>query len=521
MTVKISFAKKPGSPVKTYIVPVYAGAKLSPAAKTHDKIEKGFLTRALKTNPSFKGSLGQSLSISLPETSESERAILLGLGKPEDLTLLKCEEAGGKLSVALNALGCETAALILENDKALKSLKTEEIAAHIAAGLKLRSYNFDTYKSKSKDKDKTLELKTLNITCEHAANAKIIFSNLDHTIAGVFTARNLVNEPPNHLYPDAYAKFIAKELKPLGVSVEIIDEKKMTKLGMEAILAVGKGSERQPRMVIMRWNGLSSTPKKKDRPVGRDEAAKQRRPIGLVGKGVTFDTGGISIKPGAGMDEMKMDMGGSAAVVGTIKTLALRKAKVDVVGVVGLAENMPSHNAYRPGDIIGSLSGKTIEVLNTDAEGRLVLADCLTHIQNEYKPKFIIDLATLTGAIMVALGHEYCGTFVNDNDLWTQMEQASKNTGEKLWRMPLDEVFKKDMVSSVADLQNLGKSGRNGGACTAAGFLEHFIEKDIPWAHMDIAGTAWRKSDQPTVPKYGSGFGVRILNQLIADHYEG
>lgn len=509
MTVKISFAKKPPTALKTYIVPVYAGSKLSPSAKTHDKSEKGFLSHALKTNPSFKASLGQTLSISLPETSEFERAVLLGLGKPEDLTLLKCEEAGGKLSVALNALGCEAAALILENDKALKSVKTQEIAAHIAAGLKLRNYNFDAYKSKSKDKDKTPDFKTLHVACEHAANAKVTFTNLDHIISGVFTARNLVNEPPNHLYPDAYAKFIAKDLKPLGISVEIIDEKKMAKLGMEAILAVGKGSERQPRMVIMRWNGLSASSKKKDQPVG------------LVGKGVTFDTGGISIKPGAGMDEMKMDMGGSAAVVGTLKALALRKAKVDVVGVVGLAENMPSHNAYRPGDIIGSLSGKTIEVLNTDAEGRLVLADCLTHIQNQYKPKFIIDLATLTGAIMVALGHEYCGTFVNDNNLWSQMETASKNTGEKLWRMPLDEVFKKDMVSTVADLQNLGKSGRNGGACTAAGFLEHFIEKDTPWAHMDIAGTAWRKTDQPTVPKYGSGFGVRLLTQLIADHYEG
>lgn len=217
------------------------------------------------------------------------------------------------------------------------------------------------------------------------------------------------------------------------------------------------------------------------------------------------------------MDEMKMDMGGSAAVVGTMKALALNNVKQDVVAIVGLAENMPSHNAYRPGDIIGSLSGKTIEVLNTDAEGRLVLADCLTHIQQKFKPKAIIDLATLTGAMMVALGHEYCGTFVNSDDLWNNMNDASTKTGEKLWRMPLDKVFKNDMVSNVADLQNLGKSGRYGGACTAAGFLEHFIENDTPWAHMDIAGTAWRKSDQPTVPKYGSGFGVRLLTTMISE----
>ena len=280
----------------------------------------------------------------------------------------------------------------------------------------------------------------------------------------------------------------------------------MLKMGMGAIMAVGQGSDRLPRMVIMRWNGAGG--KSKDGP------------LGFVGKGVTFDTGGISLKPGANMDEMKMDMGGSAAVVGLMKTLAMRKAKADVVAVVGLAENMPSARAYRPGDIITSYSGKTIEVLNTDAEGRLVLADCLTHIQKEYSPRFVIDLATLTGAIMVALGHEYCGTYANKETLWKQMESASGRTGEKLWRMPLDPEWNKQVKSDVADLQNIGKIARLAGSCTAAAFLQSFIDEGRDWAHMDIAGTAWRKSDQPIVPKHGSGFGVSVLNDLVAAYYE-
>jgi leucyl aminopeptidase len=239
-----------------------------------------------------------------------------------------------------------------------------------------------------------------------------------------------------------------------------------------------------------------------------------------VGKGVTFDTGGISIKPAAGMEEMKMDMGGSAAVVGLIRTLAARKAKVNVVGIVGLAENMPSDRSYRPGDIVTSLSGKTIEVLNTDAEGRLVLCDALTYIQRTDKPKMIVDLATLTGAIMVALGYEYAGAFVNDDKLWSGLNDAGTQTGEKLWRMPLDEAYREEMRSKVADLQNLGNVGRYGGACSAAGFLEQFIEGKTPWAHLDIAGTAWWKTDKPTVPRGGSGFGVRLLNSFVKNNHE-
>ena len=492
---KITFSKSPTASIKTAVIPVYKDGTLSPAAKSDKKI----IEHAIKNNPNFSGKLGQILAITMAEKSDFNHIVLLGLDDPKELNVLKAQEAGGKLFVALKALGATNAGLIIEADKTIKKLKTEDLGANVAYGLTLRSYVYNKYKAKPKKPAPSL--KTFAVINEHSNNVKKAYSVLGEIAQGVFTARDLVNAPPNELYPESYAKFIQSELKPLGVSVEIIDEKKMARLGMEAILAVGKGSERQPRMVVMKWNGAAKNSKDK--------------PMALVGKGVTFDTGGISLKPGAGMDEMKMDMGGSAAVIGTMKAIALNKVKKDVVAIVGLAENMPSHNAYRPGDIIGSLSGKTIEVLNTDAEGRLVLADCLTHIQQKFKPRAIIDLATLTGAMMVALGHEYCGTFVNDNELWKGMEAASTTTGEKLWRMPLDEVFKKDMVSNVADLQNLGKSGRYAGACTAAGFLEHFINNGTPWAHMDIAGTAWRKSNQPTVPKYGSGFGVRLLTELI------
>ncbi|MFK7839417.1 MAG: leucyl aminopeptidase [Bdellovibrionales bacterium] len=494
---KITFSKSQTKTIKTLVVPVYKGGKLSETAKPF----KALITRTLDNNPNFKSKLGQTLTINAANKNDTETLILLGLDDPKKLDTLKAQEAGGKLFITLKSLGASTVGLSIEDDKAIKNLTTSDLTANIAYGLKLRSYTYLKYKTKPKSPPS--ELKTLTIINSDHTKAKKTYTTLDNIAESVFTARDLVNAPPNDLYPESYAKFIQSELKPLGVTVEIIDEKKMAKLGMDAILAVGKGSERQPRMVVMHWKGQKT--KTKDAP------------IALVGKGVTFDTGGISLKPGAGMDEMKMDMGGSAAVIGTMKAIALNKVEKDVVAIVGLAENMPSHNAYRPGDIIGSLSGKTIEVLNTDAEGRLVLADCLTHIQQKFKPKFIIDLATLTGAMMVALGHEYCGTFVNDSDLWNDMDKASQTTGEKLWRMPLDTVYKNDMVSNVADLQNLAKSGRFAGACTAAGFLEHFIENDIPWAHMDIAGTAWRKSDQPTVPKYGSGFGVKVLSELIVN----
>ncbi len=506
MSINIKFQKslkEKGAAKKSglAVVYVYKGGKLSAAAAQLDKESGGLIKRAVKTAEKFSGKYGEFLSFALPAKAGFDQVVCAGLGNPSELDALKAEALGGKLFVALQAQGRLKATLITDDLKQ-KTLGEAEFIARLAIGVQLRSYKFERYKAKKAGQK---VFKEFSIIGEESIAAKKIFSGYSNTAKGVFTARDLVNEPPNALHPEAYAKFIKKELSPLGIKVEILDEKKMKTLGMGAILAVGQGSQSKPRMVIMRWNGAA-------------KSKKTSAPIALVGKGVTFDTGGISIKPAGGMDEMKMDMGGSAAVVGTMQALALNKVKANVVAVVGLAENMLSHNAYRPGDIIKSYSGKTIEVLNTDAEGRLVLADCLTYVQKKYKPSAIIDLATLTGAMMVALGHEYCGTFSNDNKLWSGLERASADTGENLWRMPLDDIWKKDMESVVADLKNMG-GGRFAGACTAAGFLEHFIDEGTPWAHMDIAGTAWVKKDKPTVPKFGTGFGVRVLERFIADNY--
>lgn len=494
---KIKFQKNLHNSADTIIVTASSAKDTIKLDKSGDKALDKFAVSALKKNKNYKAKNGEVLTLTLPESHKSNHLIILGLDSGKTLSEKTMQDAGGKLCVALKGLNSSHADLIIPESK-----NCSEISANIAYGALLRSYNFDLYKSK--DKDDKGELKNLDIICQHHSDAAKQFKTLESIASGVFAARDLVNEPPNTLYPESYAKRVKDDLKPLGVEIEILDDKKLEKMGAGAIMAVGQGSERKPRMVIMKWNG----------------GKKSDAPLLLVGKGVTFDTGGISLKPGAGMDEMKMDMGGSAAVVGTMKAIASRKAKANVVAIIGLAENMPSHNAYRPGDVIKSYSGKTIEVLNTDAEGRLVLADCLTYGQEICKPAAIIDLATLTGAIMVALGHEYCGSFVTHDDLWKNMENASLDTGEKLWRMPLDDVFKKDMEGNFGDLQNLGKTGRWGGACTAAGFLQHFIEGDTPWAHMDIAGTAWIKKDLPTVPKFGTGFGVRVLDRLIANHYE-
>lgn len=503
MTISVNFVNSEADKADSVVVGIYTDNRLSPSAERFDKNLGSMLSSHLQNQKKFSGKEGQSLVMPLAADNGYNRIVLIGLGDPEKLDKLSAQTIGGKTYIALNNAGSGDVSIFIDDDLARKEISSEEMTANIGYGFKLRSYKFDRYKTENKENDKT-EIKQINLVTDSYKGAKKIYNDLGCIAEGVFLARDLVNEPPNTLYPESFAQIIKDELKPLGVDVEVIDEKKMQKLSMEAILSVGKGSERQPRMVIMRWNGSN----------------KESQPLAFIGKGVTFDTGGISIKPAANLDEMKLDMGGAAAVTGLIKSLALRKAKVNVVGVVGLAENMLSHNSYRPGDIIGSLSGKTIEVLNTDAEGRLVLADALTYAQRTYKPRLIIDLATLTGAMMVALGYDYCGTFVNDDKMWGELENASATSGENLWRMPLDEVFRKAMTSTIADLRNLSTMGRFAGACTAAGFLERFIEDETPWAHMDIAGTAWIKSEKPTVTKPGTGFGVRILNDFIASNYE-
>ena len=506
MTLDISFSKAPLKKADAAVICFYKGKEPSPPVASINYEVKGFVDHVLSKSKSFTGKLGQVELMMMPENAPYSYGVLLGCGEKEEIDNAKAEKLGGKIAAALDGKNIESFEFFVDNELS----GAGEKAVHVAVGATLRSYKFEQYKSEKGDKDEDepeeVKLSAAHFVLFDTAHAEELYAREACVIEGVFWARNLVNEPPNALFPGAYAKRIRDELKPLGVEVEILDEKKMKKLGMGALLAVGQGSDNAPRMVIMRWRG---------------DKASNDAPLAFVGKGVTFDTGGISLKPGAGMEEMKMDMGGSAAVVGLLKALAMRKAMVNVVGVVGLVENMPSSKAYRPADIITSYSGKTIEVLNTDAEGRLVLADALAYVQDIYKPSLVIDLATLTGAMVIALGHEYCGTFVSDDALWAQLEHAGKDTGEALWRMPLDKVWKDDMEGTITDVQNMAKeSGRSAGSCTAAGFLWHFIEEGMSWAHMDIAGTAWIKKDKDVVPKYGTGFGVRVLECFVAQNYE-
>jgi leucyl aminopeptidase len=515
MTFTINFPKSTKLKSDTVIAGVQEGKKLSASAMSLDAQAGGLIAHVLQTHKSFTGKRGQILTLTAPADTSWQRIVLLGLGDVRTGETSSWEVAGGKLMAALKGASASVATLhIDETDGA--ALPAADIAGHIAFGMKLRDYDFSKYKSApEKAEDAPVRLQKLEIVTAQSGPAGKGFERLNALADGVCFARDLVNEPPNVLYPESYAKRIQEELTPLGVTVEILDEKKMQKLGFHAHLAVGMGSARPPRVVVMHWNGADI-----GKSGGKSGGKKAKAPVAFVGKGVTFDTGGISIKPAANLDEMKMDMGGSAAVVGLIRSLAARKAKTHVIGVVGLAENMPSDRAYRPGDIIQSFAGKTIEVLNTDAEGRLVLCDALAYVQKTYNPQLVIDLATLTGAIMVALGYEYAGAFSNRDDIWQKLEAASKATGEKLWRMPLDEAYRDEMKSSIADLKNLGSLGRYGGACSAAGFLEHFINKDQAWVHLDIAGTAWINADKPLTPKHATGFGVRVLERLVADNYE-
>lgn len=449
----------------------------------------------------FSGKSGQTFSVLAPPNVAADRFLFVGIGKTSqkdgpELTSLDWTNQGGKIFALIQKVGVQQATVLLDHPDI-----TPENIAEIAAGMHLRNYDFDKYKSQPDDeetqKPQNLAI-TLLVNAKPAADKAI---KVRHAcVEGTLLARDLQNEPPNVLGPVEFAK-IASSLSTLGVKVQILTPVQMKKLGMNALLAVGQGSERPSRLAIMQWNG----------------GKKNDQPIAFVGKGVVFDTGGISIKPAGSMQDMKGDMGGAAAVTGLMKTLALRKAKVNVVGVIGLAENMPDGNAYRPGDIVTAMNGTTIEIINTDAEGRLVLADALWYTQKTFKPKFMINLATLTGAIMVALGQDYAGLFSNDEELASKLEKAGALSGEKLWRMPLGPAYDKMIKSRFADIKNTG--GRFGGAITAAQFLQRFVN-DVPWAHLDIAGTGFGAPGSDINTSWASGFGVAVLDQLIKDNYE-
>ena len=495
---KIAFAKPelPGS--GTIIVGVLEEHRLTHTAQLIDKQTKGAIARALAVGR-FKGRSDEQLSILAPQGIEAGRILLVGLGKAEALDPLALQAIGGRVVGALNAAGEHAATFAVDELGGLK-LSVAEMAAHIAFGARLRDYRFDKYRTREKPEQKPT-LKRLIITLEDPGAARRGFEPLDKVSDGVFVTRDLVSEPANVIFPESLAEE-TKKLTALGVEVEVLGEKQMKKLGMGALLGVGQGSAHESQLVIMQWRGASDS---------------KQRPVAFVGKGVTFDTGGISIKPAQGMEDMKWDMAGAGTVIGLMHALAARKAKVNVVGIVAAAENMPSGTAQRPGDIVTSLSGQTIEVINTDAEGRLVLADALWYCQEQFKPQAVVDLATLTGAVIVALGNVHGGLFSNNDTLAERLAAAGKATGELLWRLPLADAYDKQINSDAADMKNVG--GRNGGSITAAQFLQRFI-KDTPWAHLDIAGMAWSDKDAPTVPKGATAFGVRLLERLVADHYE-
>ncbi|WP_315800288.1 MULTISPECIES: leucyl aminopeptidase [unclassified Bradyrhizobium] len=443
----------------------------------------------------FKGKDGAVLDLLAPEGIKIQRLIVIGIGKGTDLKDKDFLKYGGTLAGKLNA-GTEAVTVLAELPAG--PLLPDQVSS-LAAGIRLRAYRFDRYKTKKKDEEGAVSA-NVSIAVADVAAAKKAFAPRSHVTDGVILARDLVNEPPNVLYPEEFAKRAAA-LRKLGVTVEILDVPAMKKLGMGALLGVGQGSARPSRTVVMHYNG----------------GKRGEQPVAFIGKGVCFDTGGISIKPAGSMEDMKGDMGGAACVVGLMHALAARKAKANVIGAIGLVENMPDGNAQRPGDIVTSMSGQTIEIINTDAEGRLVLADVLWYVATKFKPKFMIDLATLTGAIMVALGTEHAGLFTNNDDLADKLLKAGQETGEKVWRMPLGHEYDKLIDSQFADMKNTG--GRHGGSITAAQFLQRFVN-DTPWAHLDIAGTAMGAPKSEINQSWGSGYGVRLLDRLVWDSYE-
>ncbi|MEL6828952.1 MAG: leucyl aminopeptidase [Pseudomonadota bacterium] len=485
---KFAFSETPKAEIRAFLIE--QDGTLGPEALALDEDVGGLLAAAVASG-NFKGKAGQSVSLVLPKGAPAKRALLVGYGKA-DRDPRALETVGADIYKSQSMSGLKSIDIVGASS---------EDAARIALGAKLASYRFDEYRTKLKD-DQKPSLKTVTLIVDGVSVAKAAFKPLDAGAEGTFLARDLVNLAPNDLYPESYGDRL-KALEPTGLEVEILGEKELAKLNMNAMLGVGQGSVRESKLGIMKWMGGKA---------GED-------PVVLVGKGVCFDTGGISLKPGAGMEDMRGDMGGSAAVAGAMLALAKRKAKVNVIGLVGLVENMPDGNAIRPGDVLRSASGQTIEVQNTDAEGRLVLCDVLWYAQEHYKPKVVVDLATLTGAIVIGLGHHHAGLFTNDDAVAAGLTEAGLAEGERVWRMPLGSVYDRQLKSKFADMRNIG--GRAAGSITAAQFLKRFINDGVKWAHLDIAGVAWVDGEKASIdPSWASGFGPRLLDRWIADQYE-
>ena len=443
----------------------------------------------------FEGEASSASEQFISENDSIRRLLVVGTGNGE-AGGEAAEKLGGTAAARLQTSGEKTAVIDLGGGK-----YDADAAARVALGAALRSWRYDRYRTKLKDNQKPT-LDEIVIVGGGAGAADRYQQRWAAVVEGVSLTRELVTEPANIIYPETFVERVRKSLDATGVEIEVLDRAAMEKLGMGALLGVAQGSVREARLLILKWNG----------------GGQGGQPTGFVGKGVTFDTGGISIKPAAGMEAMKWDMGGAGAVVGAMKAIALRKAKANVVGICGLVENMPDGNAQRPGDVVTTMSGQTVEVINTDAEGRLVLGDAITYVQRTFKPGTIIDLATLTGAILISLGHEWAGLFSNNEELAGKLQEAGTESGDKLWRMPLAESFDRLIDSPIADMKNVGP--REGGSITAAQFIQRFVENGVKWAHIDMAGKAWSDKASATYDKGATGYGVRLLDQYVADVLE-
>ena len=497
MALKVKFSTDKLQKSGILVLIVAEDGKWGKLVREADKLTGGQLTRAAKA-AEFTGKRDSSLKIAAPENTSLSQIIVFGAGDPSGLNRYEAELLGGKIAGMLKSLKIKSASVYTDVVGKCE-LDAATLAAFVASGARLRVYDFDKYKTKKKTPVKE-KLASLTVLTSAATAARKAYNDLEAIAVGVHMARDLVNEPANVLAPPEFAAR-AKALSDLGLKVQILSEKQMEKLGMGSLLSVGEGSKYPSHLAVMRWDG----------------GPKSQKPVAFVGKGVTFDTGGISLKPGNGMWDMKGDMGGAACVTGLMAAIAGRKAKANVIGVIGLVENMPDANATRPGDVVTSMSGQTIAVLNTDAEGRLVLADALWYTQKTFKPQFIVNLATLTGAILVALGSYNAGLFSNNDELSERLTEQGLKTGEKVWRLPLAKEYDKLIDSDIADMKNIG--GKTAGSITAAQFLQRHVN-DTPWAHLDIAGTAMDSPKTAINQSWSSGWGVRLLDRLVAEYYE-
>jgi leucyl aminopeptidase len=489
----VSFLPEIAEAAHTLVVLAGPGDGFSGPAAAADAATGGALVRAAKA-ARFEGDAASIVELLAPAGLACQRLLLVGTGAADKLNALTAERIGGAITARLLASG-ET---LVNLDVA--GLLTPEQAAHLAHGASLRAWQFLPYRTTMKPKQKP---SLTNLAIIGVADAAAPYARLAAIAGGVARTRTLVSEPPNVLYPESFVEK-SLDLAGLGLELIVLDDAEMKRLGMGALLGVAQGSVRPARILAMRWNGT-----------GRDDV----KPVVFVGKGVTFDTGGISLKPPAGMEDMKWDMGGAGAVAGAMHALAARKAKAHVIGVVGLVENMPDGNAQRPGDVVTTMNGQTVEVINTDAEGRLVLCDAIWWAQETFNPEIVVDLATLTGAIIVSLGNEHAGLFCNDDGLAGQLSAAGAAVGEKLWRMPIGDAYDKLIDSDIADMKNVGP--RDGGSITAAQFIGRFIKPGVKWAHLDVAGTVWASKPGAVHDKGATGYGVRLLDRFVADNFEG